>query len=156
MTSIPSLSYGFLDGNRDGAPDLYRVKPYGAQDLLIEYARSSRDFLQCGVSQAVVPDGAAVDGEILVADYDGDAHPDLWVIDTSRNPDPDSGAPVCDRVPRRRNAGDRCCPQRGHELRRRRLRPRRRARPVRRPSQEPDPARGVERRRVDSPPSSST
>ncbi len=82
----PELSYGFLDGNRDGAPDLYRVKPYGAQDLLIEYARSSRDFLQCGVSQAVVPDGAAVDGEVLVADYDGDAHPDVWVIDTSRNP----------------------------------------------------------------------
>ena len=82
----PELSYGFLDGNRDGAPDLYRVKPYGAQDLLIEYARSSRDFRQCGVSQTVVPDGAAVDGEVLVADYDGDSRPDLWVLDTSRDP----------------------------------------------------------------------
>jgi hypothetical protein len=82
----PGLLYGFLDGNRDGAPDLYRVKPYGAQDLLIEYARSSRDFLQCGVSQTVVPDGGAVDGEILVTDFDGDSRPDVWVIDTSRNP----------------------------------------------------------------------
>jgi hypothetical protein len=78
----PSSGYFFGDGNADGAPDLFRVTEYADNDLLIEYARSSRDFDYCGVSETVVPGGSAGPGEILVADYDGDGRPDVWRVNT--------------------------------------------------------------------------
>ncbi len=78
-----SLDYFFGDGNADGSPDLFRVTEYADNDLLIEYARSSRDFGYCGVSETVVPDAGAERGEVLVADYDGDGRPDVWRVDHS-------------------------------------------------------------------------
>jgi hypothetical protein len=76
-------AYFFGDGNADAAPDLFRVRTWADNDLLVEYARSSRDFLSCGVSQAVVPGAGTEPGELMVADYDGDTRPDVWRIDAS-------------------------------------------------------------------------
>ena len=79
----PEAKYAFADGNRDAAPDLFRLTTTGADDLKVEYARSSRDFQFCGVSTAVIRGGASEPGELLVADFDGDARPDVWRISTS-------------------------------------------------------------------------
>jgi hypothetical protein len=79
----PSLHHAFADGNRDGAPDVFRVRPYAEDDLIVEYVRSSKDFQRCGLSQAVIPGAQGEPGELLVADHDGDGRPDIWRIDTS-------------------------------------------------------------------------
>ncbi len=70
-----------LDGNRDSSPDLWRTRPSGAADLVVSYARSSRDFGRCGVSEAVVPGAAGAPGEVILADFDGDSRPDVVVVD---------------------------------------------------------------------------
>jgi hypothetical protein len=79
----PAAEYFFGDGNRDAAPDVFRMTPTGADDLLVEYARSSRNFKYCGISQAVIRDAGTAPGELLLADYDGDARPDVWRVDSS-------------------------------------------------------------------------
>jgi hypothetical protein len=72
--------YTFYDGNADAAPDVFRVEPWGDDDLLVSFARSSRDFSHCGVSSAVFQGGAHRGAEILVADHAGTARADVWVI----------------------------------------------------------------------------
>ena len=75
--------YFFGDGNTDAAPDLFRVRDWAADDLIVEYSRSSRDFQYCGVSETVIPGAGSEPGELLIADYDGDNRPDVWRINTN-------------------------------------------------------------------------
>ena len=78
--------FGFADGNRDGAPDLYRFRPVGDGNSLIELARSSTNFNRCGVSRWLAT-GAAGAGDIkMLADFDLDSRPDLAVFDTDASP----------------------------------------------------------------------
>ncbi len=77
--------YYFGDGNRDGAPDLVRVRSYGAGHLLLEVSRSSREFRECGVSRFVALH-ADRPGEVLVGDVVGDARLDLAVVESHNSP----------------------------------------------------------------------
>lgn len=78
--------FGFADGNRDGAPDLYRIRPVGDGNVLIELARSTTNFNRCGVSRWTAI-GAADAGDLqMLADLDADSRPDLAVIDTDASP----------------------------------------------------------------------
>jgi hypothetical protein len=77
------FTYGFADGNRDAAPDLFRIRPWGADDVVMEFARSSRDFLSCGVTELRVRGLQRPGGRYLLADFDGDARTDLWSVDES-------------------------------------------------------------------------
>ncbi|HEX9855249.1 MAG TPA: FG-GAP-like repeat-containing protein [Acidimicrobiia bacterium] len=72
----------FADVNRDGAPDLVRLRDYGDGSLLLEYARSSGSFRYCATSR-LYAHGADVGTKRLVADFDGDSRPDIWVFKTS-------------------------------------------------------------------------
>ncbi len=75
--------YAVLDANRDGSPDLWRARRSGVSDLVVEYARSSRDFGHCGISLATVPGAGSAPGEVVLADVDGDSRPDVVVVDDS-------------------------------------------------------------------------
>ena len=70
------------DGNGDGAPDLVRLREYGADGMQISFARSSKNFRRCGVSSYTARGAAGADAFIF-ADRDGDSRPDLWALDTS-------------------------------------------------------------------------
>ncbi len=76
----PAHLYLFGDGNRDGAADLFRMRPWAA-DTAIEFARSSFDFQACGLGDDIgafdVPEGRIV----VLGDYDGTARPDIWLLD---------------------------------------------------------------------------
>jgi len=73
--------FAIADYNGDGAPDLVRVRDYGADALQVSFARSSMNFRRCSISSFAAY-GAGDADEVIVADYDGDSRPDLWAIDT--------------------------------------------------------------------------
>ena len=75
-TLDPAARYFFADGNRDGAPDLWRVRGFSSDNLVVEYG-------WCGASAATVPGAGTAPGEVLIADVDSDAGPDVIVIDDS-------------------------------------------------------------------------
>ena len=77
--------YFFGDGNRDGAPDLVRVRPWGDGHLLIEVSRSSRQFRACGVSRFVAHD-AHRSGAVILGDVVGDSRLDLGVVEMNQSP----------------------------------------------------------------------
>ena len=83
-SGFPSRAGGdfvVADGNGDGAPDLVRIRDYGADGVQISYARSSMNFRRCGVSSFTAYGSQDAD-DYIVADYDGDSRPDLWALDT--------------------------------------------------------------------------
>ncbi|MCP3975414.1 MAG: hypothetical protein GY720_13100 [bacterium] len=83
-SGFPSAAGGefvIADGNGDGAPDLVRLRDYGANGIQLSYARSSKNFRRCGVSSYTAYGAQGAD-DYIVADYDGDSRPDLWALDT--------------------------------------------------------------------------
>ena len=68
-----------LDATRDGAADVYRLRPF-AGGTLVEFIRSSASFALCSVGRSWSP--AAFDAARMdLADFDGTSRADLWVWD---------------------------------------------------------------------------
>ena len=72
--------YSLRDGDRDGAVDIYRLRPW-ADGALIHLFRSSKDYAACRAQTAWAP--AALDGPSLMADFDNTSRMDLWAFDVS-------------------------------------------------------------------------
>ncbi len=74
----------FEDADRDGAPDLVRIRPLDASGrVLIEAGRAHQDFETCRFSLVSAAGVAAPGRTVLFADGDRDGRPDLWSIEDS-------------------------------------------------------------------------
>ncbi len=70
-----------MDATRDGATDVYRLRPFGG-GTLVEFIRSSASYAVCSVGRRWSP--TPFDPERMdLADFDGTSRADLWTWDPS-------------------------------------------------------------------------